>query len=51
MLRQILTNAILLLLTSVTTAAQQSYIEYGHAGKLKGVVELFVFTDMNMETG
>jgi len=49
MLRQILKNTIFLLLLSVTAAAQQPNIEYGQAGELRGIVKLFVFTDMDMQ--
>ncbi len=50
MLRQILKNAIFLLLISVPAAAQQTNIEYGQAGELNGVIKLFVFTDVDMQT-
>ncbi|MDQ3755043.1 MAG: hypothetical protein M3371_09960, partial [Acidobacteriota bacterium] len=48
MLRQILKNAIFLLLINSTAAAQQTNIEYGQAGELNGVVKLFVFTDVDV---
>ena len=49
MLRRILNNAILLLLMSVTAAARQAEVEYGHAGELKGITRLYVSTDVDME--
>ncbi|MGH9941027.1 MAG: hypothetical protein ACRD9R_01560 [Pyrinomonadaceae bacterium] len=34
---------------NITTAAQQTNIEYGQAGELNGVVKLFIFTDADMQ--
>src|SRR5215207_9435488 len=48
MSRQNLSSAIFMLLMSVTAAAQQTAVEYGHAGELKGVNRLFVSTGMDM---
>lgn len=45
MLQRILKNAILLLLVSVSAEAQQTEVEYGHAGELKDVARLYVSTD------
>ena len=48
MLRQNLNIVILLLLLSVTAAARQTEVEYGHAGELEGVTRLYVSTDVDM---
>jgi hypothetical protein len=48
-LRRNLTCVILLLLTSVTAAARQVEVEYGHAAELEGVTTLFVSTGVDMK--
>jgi len=42
-------NAILLLLISMTAAARQAEVEYGHPGELNGVTRLYVSTGMDMK--
>ena len=49
MSRQSLHSAIFLLLMSVTAAARQTVVEYGHAGELKGANRLYVSTDVDMK--
>ena len=49
MLRQIMKNAILLLLISMTAAARQAVVEYGHSGELNGVTRLYVSTGVDMK--
>src|SRR5829696_8285332 len=41
--------AILLLLLSMTAAARQAEVEYGHAGELNGVTRLYVSTGVDMK--
>ena len=48
-MRQNLNNIFFLLLMSVTAAAQQTAIEYGHAGELKGVNRLYVSPDVDLK--
>jgi hypothetical protein len=48
-LRWNLKSVILLLLMSVTAAARQAEVEYGHEGELKGVTRLYVSTDVDMK--
>ena len=49
MLRRNLTCVILLLSTSVTAAARQAEVEYGHAAELEGVTRLYVSTGVDMK--
>ncbi|HEX8146933.1 MAG TPA: hypothetical protein VF591_07120 [Pyrinomonadaceae bacterium] len=49
MMRQNLVSTIFLLSMSVTAAARQTVVEYGHAGELKGVKRVYVSTDLDMK--